>query len=220
MKKLLCTALLLTAGASAMAAPQTFGNSAFDITFDDSFLAGSTVSFSGSELTFSNLGNVSGFGPFNSLSGVLATVTAKAGYQLSGVTGTLNGTYSLSQENKAFVYLELSPFWSHDVVNPTVRNSTVVNADAKFGDIVDAPVSVTGSVAFASGTTSSVLQHVDAVGLILAEPSANASLSINTLRVSVQTSPTSAVPEPEAAGMALAGLAVAGVMLARRRKAA
>lgn len=208
MKNIIAAVLLATSGACALAAPVTVNTATFDITYDDALLSGATVAVSGGSLVFTGLENVANLGQLNSLNGILATVTAKSGYQLNGFSGLFSADYVFGAEQSGAAALELSTFWDKDV-NDVTQRSTAVIAPA-FGT---GTISVFNDVDFVSGTTLANLLHVDVVAV------APGSLSITPKSISL-TIQTSAVPEPESMGLALAGLLVAGgVSLSRRRKA-
>lgn len=207
MKKFVAAVLLATTGACALAAPVTLNTSTFDITYDDALLSGATVSLSGGSLVFTGLENVGDLTQLSSLNGILATVTAKAGYQLNGFSGLFSADYAYAPFQAGVVALELSTFWDKDVNEDTQRSTTVIFPASGSGE-----VSVLNSVSFVPGTTLANLLHVDVNAV-----AEDGVLTPKSISLSIQTS---AVPEPESMGLALAGLLVAGgVSLSRRRKA-
>lgn len=207
MKKIIAAVLLATTGACALAAPVTLNTSTFDITYDDALLSGATLALSGGSLVFTGLDNVTNLTQLSSLNGILATVTAKSGYQLNGFTGVFSADYAYGVDQAGLVGLELSTFWDKDVNSVTQRSTALISP--AFGS---GTVSVANSVAFVSGTTVANLLHVDVNAVAL-----GGAITPKTISLSIQTS---AVPEPESMGLALAGLLVAGgVSLSRRRKA-
>ncbi len=207
MKKIIAAVLLATSGACALAAPVTVNTSTFDITYDDALLSGASVSFSGGSLVFSGLENLTNLSQLSSLNGILATVSAKAGYKLNGFSGLFSADYLADAVPGNIVAAELSTFWDKDINSTTQRSTTLINPASGAGNI-----KVLNDVSFLAGTTVANLLHVDVNAFALA-----GTITPKTVSLTIQTS---AVPEPESMALALAGLLVAGgVSLSRRRKA-
>ena len=228
---------------AAQATPVTVDAGTFTLTYDDSFLAGTSFSLVGSVFSFSGaLASVSASasgtsesyagGSFNGWNGGVYPIvlTPKAGYQIAGVAESVSGTYSIDGgvaggDGAAVV---LGGFVSNWVLLDGVYTlgqnvkGTMVTAlagqtevDAKFnvGGDVDFTAAI-GALKLSPGAV--VLSSIDfSFGALASGTGASASGTAEQYQLSVKTS---MVPEPELLGLLLAGLGVVGLKLSRRQQ--
>lgn len=245
MKKLAIAALslgLLGAVSAAHAAPVTIDAGNFELTYQDEFLTGLSLTYADGVFSLTGPGLVAnatggvdaepsfGILSVNSYTGLFPILLApKAGYQISGVTESVLGSYSASAGSSegasAMVSAGLVSRWVYlngaDMLGQNIAG-TVAAALAAGDAPVQGSFIATGAVDFmpqmaslnlAPGTVG--LSSLDV--LVGAGAQGNGSAAAGTLTTYRLGVAVTAVPEPEALGLLLAGLGVVGVALGRRR---
>jgi hypothetical protein len=243
-KKLAIAALSLGLFGAAQAAPVTIDAGTFELTYRDEYMVGLTLSyangvftFSGEGLTASAVGGINEYDfsvlPLDSYNGKPFPIllTPKAGYQISGVTESVLGTYSATagqgEESSAGVTAGLVSRWVYqngaDMLGQNAPYTIAALLTGGEGSAQGAFIAtgyldfqpVLASLNLAPGTIAlSALDGIVAAGAFGQGSHASGNLTAYRLGVAV-----TAVPEPEALGMLLAGLGVVGFSLARRRTA-
>jgi hypothetical protein len=226
-------------GTPALAAVQTVDAVGYTFSFDDvlwGLAGGTTFSSAGDVFTFANLGYAtrsasprsgqadSGF--YDLLDSAI-TVTAKSGYQLTGiVTGAIGEVSAVSGSHAgslASAYAFGGVDWVTDASGfvPTGAPGADVFAGAGSSDVRG--FNNSDAVAFVSGTTFAVGTYLVSAGTksFMAGSSAFASLDSATFSVGVSAVapvlPVSPVPEPESFALLLSGLALVAAVARRRR---
>jgi hypothetical protein len=233
---------LLGALPAAQAATVSVDAGTFVFSYDDSFLAGSSFSNVGNSFTFGGLGlTATAVGDVNEMDvasksadgylgvGFPITITAKAGYQITGLTESVAGRYEAvagsAQDAAAGLSGSLVSRWVYaDGVVPLGQNTP-----SQVGFVLAGQNGISGTYT-ASGT-------LDFLPVIASEGLAPGSIVLSSLylqafaaahgtgsgavatldhyQIGVQTA---AVPEPESVALLLAGLAVVGAAAVRRSK--
>ena len=228
-------ALTFVVATAANAVPVTIDAGNYLLTYDTSFLptvsvdASGGVTFSGASLLASDSGDatptsyaVASADSYGS-NPTLISITAKAGYTITGLTESVLGSYTDSNDGVsgyAVSSAAFSSFWLSDSNVQWNNAGTVVGlAQALSGQqtvsgsyTVSSALDLTGSTSFLQLSAISLMASADAVG------GSYASTSLSGYLLNVQTT-TSVVPEPESLGLVLAGLGIVGVRLSRRRGA-
>lgn len=216
---LLATAFLST---GALAATQTLDAGNFSITYDDVALGkfgvltatASGVSFAPSGDGFS----VESFGGIKTSSSVVAlTITADAGYSLTGFNLTEYGSYlKFGAGSKVSAGGNLTV---QDLVNTgnNVSKQIVVSApltnSTSFENLVSSPWSAGASAQV--GTTKATVSIYNILGAwAVASNDGYASIGKTNVVLDVNVA---AVPEPQSFAMLLAGLGIVGAVARRRR---
>jgi len=225
----------------AHAAPVIVDAATYTLTFDDSFLGGTpTVNVSGDAVDFSGatavamsplLGSPSyaqyGIDSYNGRPFPII-VTAKAGYKITGLSESISGEYAAGVDTSSIgdTAMAGAGFQSFWVANGTVQSNSASQILADLQVIpgrdgvadVTSPYTLTGSLILDAAATNVKLSAIGTGVFAMANGSsfAYAQTSLSNYTVNVQTT---AVPEPEVYGLMLAGLAVVGVSLSRRRTA-
>lgn len=234
---------LLGALPAAHAAPVSVDAGTFVFSYDDSFMAGATFSYDAGVFRFSGLDYVAkayggsvdteaalSMGSFNSYEGrpFPISIVAKAGYQVTGLTETVLGSYSLQagqgEDSVAGASIGLVSRWLYaDGVVPLGQN-TPFNISPVLSN-GQGPVSgafqASGALDFSSVIASEhltpgtvVLSSLDVLaGTGAHNEGSSAIASMSQYQIGVVVSP---VPEPESLGMLIAGLGLVGVMAGRR----
>ncbi len=237
MKKQIIAALgLIGALSMAQAAPVTIDAGNFELTYQDELLAGLSVSYAGGVFSITGPGlpvYASGdaapsIGELtaNSYSGIFPILlTPKAGYQISGLTESVLGSYSATvgqgEGSMAVVSAGLVSRWVHvDGLEGLSQNDpSVLAAWLNAGDgSVSGSFSASGSLDFAAlnlapGTVG--LSDLSVfIGAMTVGGGSQASGLLTSYQIGVSVTP--AIPEPEALAMLLAGLGVVGFALRGR----
>jgi hypothetical protein len=221
----------------AQAAPVTIDAGNFEITYQDQLLAGLSISFANGVFSISGPGlpvnaadngePVVGELSTNSYSGVFPILlTPKAGYQISGLTESVKGSYSaaVGEQGMAAVSAGLVSRWVYtNGVEPLGQNTpATIAAFLKTGDApVQGNFEASGTLDFstaiselnlAPGTVGLSDLYVY-VGALAGGSGSQASGLLTSYQFGVAVT---AVPEPEAIAMLLAGLGVVGFAMRRR----
>lgn len=235
---------LLSAVPAVHAAPVTIDAGTFQLTYEDQYLVGLNVSFSGGVFTLTGPGLVStvtATGVEEQLDEAFLAVdghngkpfplvlTPKAGYQITGVTESVLGTYSASVGNvegyTAIVGAALVSNWVYMDGKDQLGFQEPYTVAAVLG-AGNAPVqgefTATGTLDFQAkiaelGLAPGAVGLADLkaiVGTGVSGIGSQATGVLTTYRLGVAVSP---IPEPQGYGMLLAGLGVVGLTLARRR---
>ncbi len=217
---------------TAMAAIQTVDAGKYTFSYDAALwdIPGGTVfNQIGDVFTFSELGytaSATGIKRGNIASqyddwlGSAVTITAKAGYQitgvLSGATGSLSAISGSAAESHSFATASTGVFWSTNILSyrTIYLGPTIANVNAGASDVHT--YSTTGQALFSNGTTFAVASY-NVVGYAKAILLGSAALTSQDTASFMVT--VSAVPEPETHAMLLVGLGLIGA-IARRRKIA
>jgi hypothetical protein len=202
--------LSLTALSVAHAAVQVVDTTAYAISYEDtvfsfSSLAGLTVRLPESPSTTDFAG-----GSFQiATDGPLLTLTAKSGYQITGVGQTLTGSVDVMAPAQAVLFARTT--WAEPATSTLFANELL---DPALGS----GAFVRSSVADASGASGKSLTLVDLNWAVALDNSqgGSGSVGLSAYKLNVHTvSDVSPVPEPEGIALALAGL---GVVMLRRRE--
>jgi hypothetical protein len=224
----------------AHAAVQTVDAGTFTLTYDDTFLAGSTFSSSGGSFTFSGAlaalaagapyeATAVAYAGFNGWNGGVYPIvlTPKDGYVIAGVAESVAGAFSIvGGEGQAGVEGGFMSDWKllNGVENLGV-NMRGTQASVGAGEsLVNVPFTVGGDLDFAPvmaalqlSPGAVVLSSIDfAFGLSASGLGASATGTVMQYQLDVKTA---MVPEPESLGLALVGLCMAGFKLGRRKAA-
>jgi hypothetical protein len=228
---------------AAQATPVTVDAGTFTLTYDSSYLAGSSFSFDGGVFSFTGaLANVSASaagtpesyagGSFNGWNGGVYPIllTPKAGYQIAGVAEAVSGIYSIDGgvAGGSGGAVVLGGFVSNwlllDGVYTLGQNVQGNMFTALAGQVQgESAFKVGGAVDFSAAMSSLklspgavVLSSIDfSFGALASGAGASASGTAEQYQLSVKTS---MVPEPESLGLLLAGLGVVGFKLSRRQQ--
>ena len=221
-------------GAPAFAATQTVDSVGYTFSFDDELWGlgfGTAFSNAGNVFTFSGLdysttgngirGGTSG-SFYNATLSDAVTITAKAGYQLTGVVTSATGSLQVGSDkqagSKASAYAYGASSWVTNTGNFGATSAGAVqisvNAASSF-DSLSYVTSDAGMVSFAPGTTSAKSSY-ELSGITSATGSTSYGFaSQDTVSYAVAVS---AVPEPETYALLLAGLGLMGAVVRRRNK--
>lgn len=219
---LIATALIST---SALAATQTLDAGNYTISFDDSLLGlfGTPTLTASGDLAFTPSGNPgfsaqtgSGFDFTNST--VALTITADAGYKLTGFNLLEKGDYfKIGAGNEVAVLGQLRV---QDLVdaNVSLSNSIASAAPLNVTSSSFATLATTDWTATASigqlATDKAVVSIQNILSAFVGPSSGYVFIEKNSAVLSVNVT---AVPEPQSFAMLLAGLGVVGAMARRRR---
>ena len=228
----LAIAAAATVGTSASAAVQTVDAVGYTFSYDDSFWGtsvGTTFSNSGNVFTFSGLGYVTSAtgtrrGYISSNYGddftAAVSITAKSGYQISGiVTGATGNLSAISgsaaaSEASASVYAGSSWLTNAGYLNATSAGEASAFANGGTSDVHAYSTTDRGMLSFAAGTTYAESYYYLSGGTKASLLGSSASASQDTASFAVSVT---AVPEPETYAMLLAGLGLVGAVSRRRR---
>jgi hypothetical protein len=229
-------ALTFAVATAANAVPVTIDAGTYLLTYDDSFMptvtvgAGGGVTFSGASLLASDAGDatptsyaVASLDSYGS-NPILITVTAKAGYTITGLTESILGNYTDSNNGVSGYAVSSAAFSSFWLTSSDVQwnnAGTVVGmAQALSGkQTVSGTYTVSGALDLAGATSLLQLSAISLMASADAVGGSYATTSLSSYLLNVQTSATSVVPEPESLGLVFAGLGIVGLQLARRRGA-
>ena len=233
---------LLGALPAAQAATVSVDAGTYTFSYDDSFLAGSSFSSLGNTFTFSNLGYLTGaLGGISEVGvagsstngylnvGYPITITAKAGYQITGLTESVSGNYlagaGAASDAYAGVSGSLVSRWVYaDGVVPLGQNTPSQAGYLVSGQSLFGSYTASGSLDFTPVIASEhlaaggsiVLSSLDLQAFAVAHGAGStAAVTLDKYRIGVQTT---AVPEPETLALVLAGLGVVGLKTGRRNK--
>lgn len=242
-KKITLTLTLAAAsavGTPAMAAMQTVDAVGYTFSFDDvlwGLPGGTSFSSAGNVFTFANLGYLSGSsvtrggssnsGFYDALDNSI-TITAKSGYQITGIVTGASGTVSAIAGSAALpgVNVEASASvnagvtsWRTDAgylfATQNVGADVIVSAGAS--DVRHYSAADTGQFAFAPGTSFAVGSYMLSLGSKSSGAGSAAFASLDAASFSVAVSPVSPVPEPESFALLLSGLALVAATSRRRQ---
>ena len=231
----LAIAAAATVGTSASAAVQTVDAVGYTFSYDDSFWGtsvGTTFSNSGNVFTFANLGyeSSSAVARSGSTSSDLydsfdsaVSVSAKSGYEISGITtgatGRLSAISGPAADSVANAIAFSGTYWSTNVSGRKPGPEGYVSVFASGGDTSKMSTYSTSDAASASanfyaGTTQAVGNYIAWLYTDASKGGSSAYASQDTASFAVAVT---AVPEPETYAMLLAGLGLVGA-IARRRE--
>lgn len=221
---LVATALIST---GALAATQTLDAGNYSISFDDSLLGlfGTPMLTASGDLAFSPSGTPgfsaqtgSGFNFTNST--VALTITADAGYQLTGFNLIEKGDYfKIGAGSEVAVLGQLRV---QDLVNANVNLSNSIASavpldvtSSSFANLATTDWTASASIGqFATGKAAVSIDNI--LGAYVPN-SGYAFIEKNNIFLDISVA---AVPEPESFAMLLAGLGIVGAMARRRRMGA
>lgn len=233
MKKFAVVALslgLLGALPVAQAAAVSVDAGSFVLSYEDTFLPGSSVSVNAGVVTFSGLAyealavnGVSGiYGSFNGYAGLPypIIITPKAGFDIAGLTESIGGAFRASAgepDGQAGAIAGLVSRWvkldGADILGQNTPSQLLANLSA--GQTAAGNYNVSGSLNIGSAGAIA-LSSLELIGGAGAVGQSTAYLSLAQYQVGVQTT---AVPEPEVLAMVLAGFGVVCMKLRRGKQA-
>jgi hypothetical protein len=223
---------LLGALPVAQAASVSVDAGSFVLSYEDTFLPSSAVSVNAGVVTFSGLAYealaINGIsGIYDSFDGYAGkpypiTITAKAGFDITSVTESISGDFRASAGEPDGMAGALAGFVSRwvkvdgaDILGQQTPNQLL--AGLRGGQYASGDYTVSSSLNI--GVPGAIaLSSLELIGNAGAMGQSTAYLSLKQYQIGVQTA--TAVPEPGAMALVLAGIAVAGLKLRRGKKQA